>query len=683
MQDNLGSSKSEIENIEIKDIKVSREENIKKRVKLVFFVKQGLDSFLGDIIEGLSEDYDIKKVIAINSQQIDEGMKWADICWFEWCDELIAYGSKHALAYEKKIICRVHSYEAFTNYINNVNWDNVDKAIFVAEHIRSNVLKKVSIGKERTEVIYNGINLDNIKFKEREVGFNIAYVGYINYKKGPMLLLHTFKAIYDKDNRYKLYIAGQFQDERYVLYYQQMIKEFGLENNIIYEGWQDNLDKWLEDKNYILCTSVLESQNMSVMQAMSKGIKPVIHNFVGASRIYSSKYLWNTIDEAVNMITVDKYYNSMEYRKYVKNKCELKKQIALVKNSIEGIINKEKIINIVKKFLNNENKNEVKLNDCTLLITSFNRLKILNEDLFRGFKFGLQDKLIVDDCSTVDLEERNSIIKNKKVLRIEDIIIHEINKGSAEARNTGFKNIKTLNTIVLDDDDMLLCIDKNKMKIEYNKLAEDAIIVVPRYIVNLYENGQIEVAYDRKGYGGLQAKSVLKDITVTSEIKALLAGAIVKNSELIVANNNNDKFIISEDFIALIKLFANNLNKKVVVSENYVHVRRINSNSLSRVINEKRIAIGLIAQCVGCYYCVKNEIIKIEDAFEYMRKRGSLIQQIYKYGEEFIEELIAYLNYEIKENIFVKYLNTLDIKVENSVDEICLEINLMKKLIKI
>jgi len=53
-----------------------------------------------------------------------------------------------------------------------------------------------------------------------------------------MLLLHTFKAIFDKDSRYKLYIAGQYQEESYVLYFQQMIKEMGLQNNVIYDGWQ-------------------------------------------------------------------------------------------------------------------------------------------------------------------------------------------------------------------------------------------------------------------------------------------------------------------------------------------------------------------------------------------------------------------------------------------------------------
>jgi len=309
---------------------------IPEKKKIVFFSK-GDDKFIEDIIIELSSYYETKKINVTEFKQIDEGMKWADICWFEWCDELIAYGSKHRLAGEKKIICRLHSYEAFTEYPLNVNWEKIYKVIFVAKHIRDVVLKRVNtLKKEQTIVISNGLNLKKYSYKTRKPGFNIAYVGYINYKKGPMLLLHTFKAIYDKDNRYKLYIAGTFQDQRDVLYYSQMIKEMGLENNVLYEGWQDNIDRWLEDKNYILCTSVLESQNVSVMQAMAKGIKPLVHNFVGAKEIYPEEYVWNSIDESITMIT-NTTYNPKSYREFINNNYSLEKQVSKIKSTLEDL----------------------------------------------------------------------------------------------------------------------------------------------------------------------------------------------------------------------------------------------------------------------------------------------------------------------------------------------------------
>lgn len=306
--------------------------------KLVFFVKRSLDSFLGDIISELSKKYIVKKIIVNFYSEIDDAMKWADICWFEWCDDLVIYGSRLDIAKEKIVVCRLHSYEVFTEYINQVNWANVDKLICVGKNIRDILKMKVNIEDNKIIIIQNGIDENKYNYKDRCDGFNIAYVGYINFKKGPMLLVHTFRAICEKDKRYKLYIAGVFQDERYVLYFSQMIKEMNLEKSIIYDGWQNDLNKWLEDKNYILCTSVLESQNLSVMQAMSKGIKPIIHNFVGAKEIYPRDYLWNDIDEAVSMVCNHKY-NSKEYRDFIINNYSLTMQQNKISKLMDDLIN--------------------------------------------------------------------------------------------------------------------------------------------------------------------------------------------------------------------------------------------------------------------------------------------------------------------------------------------------------
>jgi len=307
-----------------------------KNYKRIVFFSIGGDKFLWDIVNQLSNEYLVAKITIKRNEDlylVDKWMKWSDIVWLEWCDQLAVYASMLPIAKEKKLICRLHSYEAFTDNIKNINWKNIDKVIFISENLKRIVTRKVKIEENKIEVIPNGINLKKWTFKEKKKGYNIAYVGYINYKKGPMLLLHAFKSVFDKDNKYKLYIAGEFQDERYLLYFNQMIKELGIKNNVIFECWQNDLDKWLEDKNYVLCTSLLESQNLSVMQAMAKGIKPIIHNFVGAKEIYNGKYVWNTIDEAVEMILSNEY-NSEEYRTFIKDNYSLERQIKKIKELI-------------------------------------------------------------------------------------------------------------------------------------------------------------------------------------------------------------------------------------------------------------------------------------------------------------------------------------------------------------
>ncbi|WP_051410148.1 glycosyltransferase [Brevibacillus panacihumi] len=306
-------AKEALRNIQQLDQKV-----IKKKA-IAFIVKPGMDSFLEDLIKGFKGEYRVKKVVVKETSQIEQAMKWSDVSWFEWCDELIIYASKTNLASTRKIICRLHSYEAFTNSIHAVKWTAVDKVIFVAEHIREIVGKQVRINEQRMEIVANGINEEKFKYATRKKGYNIAYVGYINYKKGPMLLLQVIKALVDKDSRFQLHIAGQFQDIRDQLYFQQMIQEWKLQKNINFHGWQDDIDKWLEDKEFLISTSLLESQQLSIMEAMAKGIKPVIHNFYGAKNIYPSQYVWSTINEAVEMI-LENEYDSNEYRGFVQRR---------------------------------------------------------------------------------------------------------------------------------------------------------------------------------------------------------------------------------------------------------------------------------------------------------------------------------------------------------------------------
>jgi len=423
----------------------------KEKMKLAIFIKKGMDHFIEEIAVELSGIYDTKKVVVSGETfgEMDQQMKWADICWFEWCDELIAYGSRHPIAINKKIVCRIHSYEIFTDYPFKVNWDMVDKVIFIAKHIRDQAVEKFGIAMKKTAVIPNGVTMSKYTFSERRPGFNIAYVGYINYKKGPMLLLQTFKAIYDTDSRYKLYIAGRFQDDRDVLYFKQMIREWGFEKNIIYEGWQNNLDSWLEDKNYILCTSILESQNMSVMQAMSKGIKPIIHNFVGARGIYPKHLIFNTIKEAVDILSQS--YDSISYKNYVQEKYSSDYINDMILNELDRVC-----------------KENVKEPVVSIVMTVYNREKYLKEAIESVLNQSYQniELIIVNDGSTDNSEK---IVKSFSDDRIQ--YFYKENTGQLSTLKYGLEKAKGRFLTRVDSDDL---IDKEYIRTCLEAMLKDS-----------------------------------------------------------------------------------------------------------------------------------------------------------------------------------------------------------------
>jgi tetratricopeptide (TPR) repeat protein len=303
-----------------------------KRSKIAFFC--GSDD---NIIDHLSSKYEVTKFRGGTIQDMHNLMKWSDVSWFEWCDNFIIHASK--LPKVCKTVCRLHSYEAFTDSIQNVHWKNVDDLIFVAPHIE-NIIKRQIPSLNQTvnsHVILNGVDLRRYTFKEREKGFNIAFVGYINHKKNPSLLLQCIKYLVDIDDRYILHIAGQHQELRFQLYFDHIIKEMNLDKNVVFHGWVNDVHKWLDDKHFTISTSVLESFCHGIADAMACGLKPLIHNFIGAKELYPDKYIFNSVKDFSEMVLNDDY-NSAEYRKYIEENYSQERQFNEVEKLINSII---------------------------------------------------------------------------------------------------------------------------------------------------------------------------------------------------------------------------------------------------------------------------------------------------------------------------------------------------------
>ena len=309
--------------------------------KIGFVCLAGLDQFIDPIIEGLTNDYITRKFIIRTQQEIYNAIDWADIVWLEWCNQTAIIGTNYEEIEGKKVIIRLHSYEVFSDFPKQINWPVVDKLILVAPHIREilkifipDVEKKVKI-----EIVSNGIDLDSIKYREMQLGHNIALVGFINHKKNPQMALQILKklteGLYNTDKRYILHVAGSFQELRYKIYLEYMIKEMGLQDNVKFYGWVDDMNDFWKDKNYLLHTSTFESFGYGIFEAMARGIKPIIHNFRGAKELYPKYAIFNTIEGAVNIITNENYY-SKSYRNWIIDKgWTLKNQLKQIKDIIK------------------------------------------------------------------------------------------------------------------------------------------------------------------------------------------------------------------------------------------------------------------------------------------------------------------------------------------------------------
>jgi len=291
-----------------------------QQVRKVAFVCGPHTKFVVDIEEQLARRHHVRAyhfTKQVDLLKIQEALDWADFVWFEWCDQILVEASQ-LLDKTATVVCRLHSYEVFSDLPNQVNWDFVDKLIFVAPHMQQLFAQYFpkAVRQVESTVIVNGVNLEKFTFKERKPGFKIAYVGYINHKKNPSLLLQCMHRLIQEDNRYRLYVAGIHQERRFEVYWNHMVEVLGLKEHIIMEGWVNDINEWLEDKNFLVSTSVHEGCPYNILEAAACGIKPLVHYFRGAERLFPESWLFKSVEEFLTIIQSPNY-DSLAYRDWI------------------------------------------------------------------------------------------------------------------------------------------------------------------------------------------------------------------------------------------------------------------------------------------------------------------------------------------------------------------------------
>ncbi|GAB4318502.1 MAG: hypothetical protein Kow0074_07740 [Candidatus Zixiibacteriota bacterium] len=256
------------------------------------------DSFLRPIVQHFRQANEVRTFTGTSLRELAELLQWADLVWYEWCDQLVIEGSK--LPRRAKTVCRLHSYETFTDMPRQVNWSNIDHLILVSETV-GEILDEMSVITSPRTVIHNGIDPQQFPLGERgALGKKIASVGYINYKKNPSLLLQTFKAIHDWDPEFEFHIAGRHQDPRIQVYMDNLLPRLNLPVTV--HGWVSDMPAFYTRMDFVISTSLFESFHYSIAEGMLSGCVPLIHTWRGSDRLYPNQFLFNTPDEAVDLI---------------------------------------------------------------------------------------------------------------------------------------------------------------------------------------------------------------------------------------------------------------------------------------------------------------------------------------------------------------------------------------------
>lgn len=282
---------------------ISKNGIINKQFDNVFFCNN--THFLTDFI---ADNFDHEKTILLPSYDHlqDRNAKLV------FCD----FGSDAAVEVSRskstaKKFLRVHRFSAHTPLIYKINFEGFQTTIFTSYHVKRYVETKLSKTVKNSVVIPLGVDVEKFKIKRpnEPVRKNkIGIVGYINRKKGFTML----KPLARSYPNFEFHILGQYQDEALRQYITEKSSP-----NIFIHSWRNNPADFYNQIDYILSLSYVESQQMSILEGMACGCKPLVHgNWIGSNDIYLPEHCWHSFQE-FDKLLAEKIENRNQYREYV------------------------------------------------------------------------------------------------------------------------------------------------------------------------------------------------------------------------------------------------------------------------------------------------------------------------------------------------------------------------------
>ena len=303
------------------------------RPKVAFFCENKDTKFMNDIYAFSSARFETRFTQSTDPAEIAAMLQWCDIAWLEWCTPQAIVVSR--LPKMCRTIVRLHRYEAFQAWPEQVQWENIDVLVTVGNDVVvQRLLQRIPDLRLRTRIvpIPNGVDVNRFSFRDRPRGKNLAFLARIHVKKNPMMLLQGLARLRGIDPGYRLFFAGDYQDdgalEQYIRY---AAGELGLTDALVFDGWQKDVAAWLEDKHYLVSASIVEGHPVSILEAMARGLKPVMHVYPGCRDCFPPEYLWRTLEEFCERILVDPY-RPAEYRDFVAKRFPLSLQLKRINN---------------------------------------------------------------------------------------------------------------------------------------------------------------------------------------------------------------------------------------------------------------------------------------------------------------------------------------------------------------
>ena len=308
------------------------------RLLLADRVKGQADSFLRPLLAGLHRGFEVRFVsLPPASPALAEAIDWADLVWFEWCWDHAVWATRSGALQGRPCVVRLHSIEALqTDFPGQLDWSQVSRLVTVGKDITDALRRRFPVvAAVPTMVIPNGIDLERF-VPGRPDRDRIAWVGHIEPKKNPMLMLQIAHRLRQVAPEATVHVAGAVTDLRTAALSAANDPGTRPQRDAAFRRRGDRHASLVSGQGgVLLSTTMYESFGMNIGEAMAVGAFPVVHDFPGADLLWPAECLFASVDEAVALIRAA---TPGLHRPWVAERYDLERQELAVLAALDAVL---------------------------------------------------------------------------------------------------------------------------------------------------------------------------------------------------------------------------------------------------------------------------------------------------------------------------------------------------------
>lgn len=138
--------------------------------------------------------------------------------------------------------------------------------LFVPGHNSKQFWSATGIDNNKIRILHSTIDVNRFKPKYAQKQFDFIFLGRLDVEKNIPFIINSFETLAMEGLDFKFVLVGNGRQHNELIY---LVNKIGLNEKIVFAGFQNNVEDWLNQSRVMLLASISEGLPTALMQAMA------------------------------------------------------------------------------------------------------------------------------------------------------------------------------------------------------------------------------------------------------------------------------------------------------------------------------------------------------------------------------------------------------------------------------